>query len=215
MIGGIVIFFILLLIVCVRILKNKKEKYPKGYKVIFKYNEFEATLIVDDLIQISENDFILEDKKINKNSLAKMCAMSMEAYNHVAKTIGPTQSRSSKKLINCIFVFLTEEKYYKVMKDVYKTKIPSVGFSEKLKYEFYCKSGPYICYMNTKYMSDVCNSGGLAVHEYAHCYSHFISNDWDIHHELWKFKSPNGKTLQYAAVDRIKTKLELDKKLQS
>ena len=194
---------------------GRKVRYPKGRKNSFKYNEFEATLIVDDSVKIEGNDFIVEDKKMDKTILAKMCAMSMESFNHTAKTYGPQQLRKNKKLKECVFVFVPEDKYYDMMMEQYYTKVPSAGFSDKLSYNMGSKEGPYVCYMQIKYMWEVYTTGYLTVHEYTHCYSDYVANNWDTSHELWKFRAVNGKTLQYIAVDRIKTKLELDKKLQS
>lgn len=223
MVEGIIIGYIILGVnislaltaVLVKLIWGRKVRYPAGKRNDFKYNEFEATLIVDDTVKIEGNDFIVEDKRMDKTILAKMCAMSMEAFNHTAKTYGPLQLRSRKKLTNCVFVFLPEEKYYDKMRALYNTKVPSAGFSDTLSHNMGAKEGPYVCFMQIKYMWLVYTTGDLAIHEYTHCYSDHVAKNWDTAHDIWKFRASNGKTLQYIAGERIKTKLELDKKLQS
>lgn len=213
-ISGINILLVLIAIF-IKLTWGKKIKYPKGNKNKFKYNEFEATLIVDNMIKMEGDDFILDGKKINKDVLAKMCAVSMDSVNYTAKIYGPEPLRKNKKLTDCVFVFLSEENYYKKLMDLFGVTYKSAGFSDILKYNMGSKNGPYVCYMQSKYMWEVYNTGYLTVHEYIHCYSKHVSGNWDSAHDLWKYKAVNGKTLQNIAVERIKNKLELDKKLQN
>lgn len=194
---------------------GRKVRYPNGKKNDVRYNEFTATLIVHNSVELEGNDFIVNDKKMDKTILAKMCAMSMESFNHVAKTHGPEKLRKNKTLKECVFVFLPEDEYYDKMRVMYQTKVSSAGFSDTLGHNMGHKTGPYVCYMQTKYMWLVYTTGSLAIHEYTHCYCNHVAGSWDVDHELWKYRTPDGKKLEYIAVERIKTKLELDKKLQS
>lgn len=193
---------------------GRKVRFPEGNRTEFKHNEFKAILFVDNSVEFVEGEFLYNDKKINRSALAKACALSMEAVDYTLKVYGPKNLQSNKKLKECVFVFLPEEKYYKKMKDIYGYTIKSAGFSANLDYNLSNKvPKPYVCYMDMEYMLDTVNTGLLATHEYIHCYSEYVTGDWDAAHAIWEIKTEDGKKLQNIAIDRVKAKLELDNRL--
>lgn len=209
------VFFGVLAVLIVKLWWGDKPEYPAGNRCDYNYNEFKSVLIVDQDIKMEDGCFIVGDNKINQISLARICAMSMEAVDNTIKIYGPEHLRKKHKLTSCVFVFLSEDKFYKKMNSSYNVSPRAAGFADILSKNMGAKAGPYVCYMDIKYINDVMTAGSLTIHEYTHCFSHHITKNWDAYHNIWKFKAINGSSIQKIAVNRIKNQLELDKKLQT
>jgi hypothetical protein len=191
---------------------SKQIKYPVGHLTKSVYNGFTSVVIVDKSIPLYKNEFFYQDKKISRADLAKSCAVSMEAVDYAAKNFGPKDLRSDKKVEECIFVFLDNEAFTKMLNAYGLAGQEHVqGFAVKIDIGRVRNRVYYCCYQRAKHMPEVCKRGQISVHEYLHAYSHKVSGNWDHVHSIWDHKVVDEKNIDKLAQERVTSIMTLDK----
>lgn len=193
-------------------LKNRKKIIlPEGDLTEYTYKGFKSTVIVDNNIKRYNTGYIYLGKKITKTNLSKACAVSMEAADFVNKNFGPKNFQNTKKISECFFVFLDDDKFGRL--SIAKGVAPTAAhaFADTINTKKIGSKIFYCCYIRAKYMTEIIKRGQLAIHEYNHCYSHKVTGNWDHEHVYLSFRAPlNDKNVDKIAEDRVKSIMLLD-----